>query len=370
MMATFYKYFIPHSANNYHPHILHTKRAIFYSAVFLTTKVLMILFVILLPVEVFGLPDILAEEQRQIIALTNQVRNAHQRITLAVSGKLDSSAQYKSDDMASKEYFAHTYDNKSVSDWLNKAGYNYEVAGENLAVGYATAEEVVSAWVKSPAHYANLVDTDYKDFGVGLTSGYYEGQPTVFVAQHFGSPAIQEQPAVAVIKKTAAVKVVKVLAPPSVINSVTPTPAVEVTLPAASSIPNHITSSTNFDLAGEESTSSVLSEKEQAASSTPSATSIDTTTSVAAIVETNVSTTPLLVNNHVESVTAKYIQAKNTLTPITNIFNIARWIYMVAMVFFIWALALKIFIEFKKQHPHVIMQTSALIALLFILWKF
>lgn len=368
MKKTFYKYFIPHQDNNYHPHILHTKRAIFYSAVFLATKVLMVAFVILLPMEVFGLPDILAEEQRQIIALTNQVRAAHQHLSLAVSSKLDLSAQYKSDDMASKEYFAHTYDNKSVADWLSKAGYNYETAGENLAVGYATADEVVAAWVNSPAHYANLVDSDFKDVGVGLTSGVYEGQPTVFIAQHFGSQLALDKPVIAKKPTT-----VKVPAPPTgVVGSVDlVTSSVEISLPITASSTGEITSSTNFELAGEEPpTSSVLAVKDVAPTSTATVSTESSTTSVSAVGAITPTATPLLVNQHLETTAEKYFQAKNTLTPITNIFNIARILYLAAMVFFIWALALKIIIQIKKQHPHVILQTSALIALLFILWKF
>jgi len=51
------KYFIPHEENNYHPHILHTKRAVFYGAVSLVLKMVVVLFVLALPARVFVLPD-------------------------------------------------------------------------------------------------------------------------------------------------------------------------------------------------------------------------------------------------------------------------------------------------------------------------
>jgi len=51
-------YFIPHVKNGYHPHILHTKRTIFYSLFFLLTKMMVVLFVVLLPLETFSLPEV------------------------------------------------------------------------------------------------------------------------------------------------------------------------------------------------------------------------------------------------------------------------------------------------------------------------
>jgi hypothetical protein len=281
----------------------------------------MIAFVIMLPMEVFGLPDVLAEEQKQIMELTNKIRNEHDRLALADAKKLDLSAQHKADDMAANEYFSHSFNNRNVSYWINNSGYKYEFAGENLAVGFATADEVVSAWVNSPSHYANLVDPDFKDVGVGLTSGYYEGEPVVFVAQHFASP--------------------RVIAEPQVKRNTTSTLQIQRNT-------STVAVSKNVSSTVESTTSSVLAAK----------------------VEDNTNTPPPIIKLNSGSVVDKYIQAKNNLTPITKIFTVARIIFLAAMIFFIWALLLKIFIEFKKQHPHVIMQTSGLIVLLFILWRF
>jgi len=68
------------------------------------------------------------------------------------------------------------------------------VAGENLAMGFSGAEEVVNGWVKSQTHYANIIDPDFSETGVGLSSGLYENYDTTLVAQFFGS----SQPAVPV----------------------------------------------------------------------------------------------------------------------------------------------------------------------------
>ncbi len=74
MRKTFKKYFIPHEENNYHPHILHTKRALFYSAVFVSMKAIVISFAILLPFQVFVMPDVLEVQQQEIVSLTNKIR--------------------------------------------------------------------------------------------------------------------------------------------------------------------------------------------------------------------------------------------------------------------------------------------------------
>ena len=193
MKKTLKKYFIPHAENNYHPHILHTKRAVLYTAVFIALKAIVIGFVLLLPSAVFVLPDILAEQQSKIIALTNELRLEKGLPGLAVSDTLNFSSDIKAVDMAEKGYFSHVSpEGRKLAYYLRQVGYKYTVAGENLALGFSSAEDVVNAWIKSPTHYANLIDEDYKEMGVSLESGLYEGQTTVYAVEHFGTPVSKE----------------------------------------------------------------------------------------------------------------------------------------------------------------------------------
>ncbi|MBT3369059.1 MAG: hypothetical protein HN416_18090, partial [Nitrospina sp.] len=91
-----------------------------------------------------------------------------------------------------KEYFSHiSPENKNVASFLREVGYDYKVAGENLAMGFTTAEEVVQAWKDSPTHYANIIDGEFNDFGIGIETGKYNKIPTVYVAAHFG---LQKKP--------------------------------------------------------------------------------------------------------------------------------------------------------------------------------
>ncbi len=328
MKKTFKKYFISHKDNNYHAHLLHTKRAVFYSLVFLLTKGILAAFVLFLPVGVFVLPDVLAEEQKQILLLTNQLRADKKVSTLAIADKLNLSAQNKAEDMAAKNYFAHSSGGKSLADWLREAEYNYEVAGENLAVGFSSAEDIVAAWQKSPTHYRNLIDTDFTDIGIGLAGGVYKDQPTVFITQHFAAPAAMakvEAPKPAV-KKSSAVQVKEVQ-----VGAIASTPTVAVSITSTA-----------------ETTTSVLAGKIK-----------NSETEAAPIIGANQST-PM----------DKYMQAKNVLSPVTNIFKVSQNIYFGAMIFFASVLLLNLFIHIRKHDFHIIAQTGGLIALLFIFWKF
>lgn len=319
MKKTFKKYFISHKANNYHAHLLHTKRAVFYSLVFLLTKIILVAFVLFLPVGVFVLPDVLAEEQRQILVLTNKLRQDKKLAVLSEMGKLNLSAQNKAEDMANNNYFAHSIDNKSLSTWLQGVGYKYEVAGENLAVGFSTAQDILTAWEKSPTHYANLIDPDFKDLGIGLAGGVYKDQPTVFIVQHFGAPIVEAQTeAPKKISRKSSVAEVKEVRVESVVE-------------------NHVDTST-----------SVLGGK---------------------IKNTDQNPGPIISSNQ-SSPIEKYMQAKRVLPPLTDIFAISQNIYLAAMFFFAFVLLLNIVIHLRKRHYHIIAQTSGLIALLFIFWKF
>lgn len=90
--SIFRKYFIPHEGNNYHPHILHTKRAVFYGGFFVALKALVIAFAVLIPTEAFLSPDVLAAQSRQIVTLVNNLRVGNGLKPLSDAVSLDASA--------------------------------------------------------------------------------------------------------------------------------------------------------------------------------------------------------------------------------------------------------------------------------------
>jgi hypothetical protein len=99
--------------------------------------------------------------------------------------------------MLINQYFDHVSPAKiGLSSWLARFRYGYNAAGENLAMGFADASEVVDAWTRSKTHYANIIDPDYKEIGVGVVNGPFDSEPTTLVAQFFGDPAAPAAPAV------------------------------------------------------------------------------------------------------------------------------------------------------------------------------
>jgi hypothetical protein len=95
----------------------------------------------------------------------------------------------KANDMATKSYFAHTSpEGKTPWYWLSQVGYNYQYAGENLAINFTDSKDVTNAWMASPTHKANIVKGNYTEIGTGIATGIYEGRETVFVAQVYANP--------------------------------------------------------------------------------------------------------------------------------------------------------------------------------------
>jgi hypothetical protein len=308
-------YFIPRAENNYSPRILQTKRTIFYSAVFLLCKVIVVVFVIALPAEVFMSSDILSVESQKIAVLTNELRQQKNQNILKSNNKLNKSAAAKAGDMAVKEYFSHTSPSgETVTDFVRGSGYRYRVVGENLAIGFATAEEAMTAWKNSEAHYANLIDSDYIDLGVSLEIGNYRGESLIYMVQHFAAPL------------TAGAGTVPLA----------PTTASASTSVAAADAP------TGTIAAGTE----ILSEKTTVSLASPDA---------------------VFGRPFWDSPLKKYLRAKE-VSPAMEMFGVSQSIFLLAIIFFAVALCMSVFIEIKKQHPHIIAQTAGMIGLLVVLF--
>lgn len=181
-------FFIPNERNNYRPHALRPKRLLFYGFSAFITKIIVFTVVVSFPLSAWLSPNILYEEGRKIINLTNQVRINLGLKNLNENQKLNDSAMNKAQDMLINQYFAHTSPSgQKLSNWLSKSNYNYKFAGENLAIGFDTAEGVIEAWKQSPTHYSNIIDPDFTEIGVGVISGQYSGYDTILIAQHFGA---------------------------------------------------------------------------------------------------------------------------------------------------------------------------------------
>ncbi len=82
---------------------------------------------------------------------------------------LETAAQGHSDSMAQNDFFSHTgLDNSSPGDRITAVGYIWRAYGENIAAGYATAEDVMTGWLDSPGHCANLMSALMTEIGTGV----------------------------------------------------------------------------------------------------------------------------------------------------------------------------------------------------------
>lgn len=125
---------------------------------------------------------------QKLIELTNTQRVSHGEAPLVENQTLDRSAFAKAQDMLSRNYFAHsTPDGKTPWTFFDAAGYQYVWAGENLAIDFTNNDPIMTAWMNSPTHEQNILNQHYRDIGIAVVEGSFDGKDTVIVVQHFGA---------------------------------------------------------------------------------------------------------------------------------------------------------------------------------------
>jgi len=126
-----------------------------------------------------------------LLAATNQQRANDNEQPLNINPELMKAAQLKVQNMFAEQYWAHTApDGTTPWHWFDVVGYNYDSAGENLAKDFTTSDSTVSAWMASPTHRANILNSSYKDVGFAIMDSTLNGQPTTLVVALYGSPEL------------------------------------------------------------------------------------------------------------------------------------------------------------------------------------
>ena len=119
----------------------------------------------------------------QIIALVNAERQAAGVRPLTLHPILMAEAQRFSRVQAGLGTLSHRGDdNTTAGQRLTRAGYRWRFYGENLAAGQPTPERVVAAWMKSPAHRANVLSPKATEIGIGHTA--LAGDPSRYDAYY------------------------------------------------------------------------------------------------------------------------------------------------------------------------------------------
>ena len=132
-------------------------------------------------------------QRRAITCLVNWARAQKRQARLSQSHSLQHAAALKGHGVVSCRQISHTPCGSDVAAPVRRSGYAHARFGENLYVGAfrsASAREVVSAWLRSPPHRANILDPKFRDVGAALVRAdgvFYAGAAVVWIAA-FASP--------------------------------------------------------------------------------------------------------------------------------------------------------------------------------------
>lgn len=174
---------VPHKKNDFRPHLVRRRGLVF----------LMLLVAGLVGWSNLQRPVVLGEKtdvtQERLLAATNEQRQSEGLRSLTLDKRLNIAATLKAQDMLNDQYWSHEApDGTTPWQWFQAAGYDYGYAGENLARGFHTAGGVVTAWMNSPEHRQNIMNSDYQDVGFAVLPGMLNGEHTSVVVAMYGAP--------------------------------------------------------------------------------------------------------------------------------------------------------------------------------------
>ncbi len=111
----------------------------------------------------------LSAYEQEVLDLVNAERAKYGLSALSADSKVQAAAEIRAEEI--KSVFSHTRPNGTkFSTALTQVGATFRGAGENIASGQRTPEQVVNAWMNSEGHRANILNEKYKYLGVGCVS--------------------------------------------------------------------------------------------------------------------------------------------------------------------------------------------------------
>ncbi|WLR44373.1 CAP domain-containing protein [Bacillus carboniphilus] len=123
--------------------------------------------------------------EEEVVELTNAQRQKVGLTSYQHDWELQRTARYKSCDMRDNGYFSHqspVYG--SPFEMMSSFGISYQTAGENIAKGQTSAQQVVNSWMNSSGHRANILSQKFTHIGVGYCSSSQGGYWTqMFIAK-------------------------------------------------------------------------------------------------------------------------------------------------------------------------------------------
>jgi uncharacterized protein YkwD len=187
-MMNLHHFFLPHQKNNHRPYLLRYQSLAVLTAAVLIVQTFINFYYFSTP-RVLGFATSISSGE--IISLTNSQRQQNGAGQVSESSLLNQAAQLKAQDMFNSNYWAHTNPYDPAKDpwyWFEQVGYDYYMAGENLAMNFDTSAGVINGWMNSPSHRDNLLNGNYTEIGVAVVNGVLLGEETTLVVQLFGRP--------------------------------------------------------------------------------------------------------------------------------------------------------------------------------------
>ncbi len=134
--------------------------------------------------------SIIGLDAGQILFWTNVERknNSADLVNLKENSVLKNIALIRVKDMFANSYFAHNSPSgDNASKEAEKNGYTYITIGENIALGnFDGSRGLLTSWMNSPGHKANILNNIYTEIGVYAEKGIYKGHDVWIAAQIFG----------------------------------------------------------------------------------------------------------------------------------------------------------------------------------------
>lgn len=189
---TIHHWFIPSKKNKFHPLALRATGLLLFLALFIAIP---FLYNITSAKQFRVLGYATNVTTGDLFNISNLERANAGLSPLNSSPLLNNAALSKAQDMMAKDYWAHIApDGTTPWSFIQAAGYQYSVAGENLAKDFSLSSGVVAGWMASDLHRANILNSSYRDVGYAVLNGTLLGSETTLVVAMYAS---QTDPAIA-----------------------------------------------------------------------------------------------------------------------------------------------------------------------------
>lgn len=193
IIETFFHLFHPRRSNNHRPRLLHPDSYFSFIGISIGFALFIMASKAINPQLGYILGYASDISVTDVVSQTNAQRATAGLPALTFNTTLSQAANAKAQDMFAKQYWAHKSP-EGVEPWafINDSGYTYIAAGENLARDFMNTTEMMTAWMGSPTHRANIMNPRYQEIGIAVVNGSLEGMETTLVVQMFGRPTTEK----------------------------------------------------------------------------------------------------------------------------------------------------------------------------------